>query len=34
MTIQIQVNGTMQPVDTDANTPLLYALSWTIFEEV
>ena len=34
MTIQIQVNGTMQSVDTDANTPLLYALSWTIFEEV
>ncbi len=26
MTIQIQVNGTMQSVDTDANTPLLYAL--------
>ena len=26
MTIQIQVNGTLQSVDTDANTPLLYAL--------
>ena len=26
MTIQIQVNGTTQSVDTDANTPLLYAL--------
>lgn len=26
MTIQIQVNGTTQSVDTDASTPLLYAL--------
>jgi len=26
MTIQIQVNGTTQSVDTDAKTPLLYAL--------
>ena len=34
MGIQIQVNGTTQSVDTDVNTHLLCALSWTIFEEV